>query len=157
MSVCVSVCLSARISPEPHVRSLRFVLVAYVRGSILFRHVDDRPHRLSAGRGAQRGRSVIYDCLVSFESYCPNTDHGRAKLDASARFSRNVTFCCGRRQRRVFLRSSVARCADSVNFDFSFCNDSLNSFVSHRCTVFIVDRSRVVLRRLSEGLLRIVA
>jgi len=44
-----------------------FVHVAYVRGSVLLRHVDDRPHRLSAGRGdgsAQRGRSVIYDCLV---------------------------------------------------------------------------------------------
>jgi len=43
------------------------VHVAYVRGSVLFRHVYDRPHRLSAGRGdgtAQRGRSVIYDCLV---------------------------------------------------------------------------------------------
>jgi len=28
-----------------------FVLVTYVRGSVLLRHVDDRPHRLSAGRG----------------------------------------------------------------------------------------------------------
>ena len=40
---------------------------AYVRGSVLLRRVDDRPHRLSAGRGdvsAQRGRSVIYDCHV---------------------------------------------------------------------------------------------
>jgi len=46
-----------------------FVHVAYVRGSVLLRHVDDRLHRLSAGRGdgsAQRERSVIYDCLVSF-------------------------------------------------------------------------------------------
>ena len=43
------------------------VHVAYVCGSVLLRHVDDRPHRLSAGRGdgsAQRERSVIYDCLV---------------------------------------------------------------------------------------------
>jgi len=64
----VSVCLSARISREPHARSLAlFAHVAYVRGSVLLRHVDDRPHRLSAERGdgsAQRGRSVIYDCLV---------------------------------------------------------------------------------------------
>jgi len=52
MSVCASVCLSARISPEPHARFYKiFVHVAYVRGSILLRHVDDRPHRLSAGRG----------------------------------------------------------------------------------------------------------
>jgi len=46
-----------------------FVHVAYVRGSVL-RHVDDRPHRLSAGRGngrAHRGRSVIYDRLVFFD------------------------------------------------------------------------------------------
>ena len=57
MSVCVSachfvsVCLSARISPEPHARSLPvFVLVACVRGSVLLRHVDDRPHRLLAAR-----------------------------------------------------------------------------------------------------------
>jgi len=46
-----------------------FVHVAYVRGSDLLRHVDDRPHRLSAGRGdesAQSGRSVIYDRLAYF-------------------------------------------------------------------------------------------
>jgi len=64
----VSICLSAMISPEPHARSLPFfVHVAYVRGSVLLRHVDDSPHRQSAGRGdgsVQRGRSVIYDCLV---------------------------------------------------------------------------------------------
>jgi len=44
-----------------------FVHVAYVHGSALLRLVDDRPHRLSAGRGdgtTQRGRSVIYDCLA---------------------------------------------------------------------------------------------
>ena len=66
--VCLYVCLSARISPEPHVRSLLiFVHVAYVRGSVLLRQVDDRPHRLSAGRGdgsAQRRRSLAYNCLV---------------------------------------------------------------------------------------------
>jgi len=52
VSLCASVCLSATISPEPHARSLPiFVHVAYVRGSVLLRHVDDRPHRLWAGRG----------------------------------------------------------------------------------------------------------
>ena len=52
LSVCLSVCLPARISPEPHARSLPnfFVLAAYVRGSVLLRHVYDRPHRLSPGR-----------------------------------------------------------------------------------------------------------
>jgi len=50
--VCLCVCLSARISPESYPRSLPiFVRVAHVRGSVLLRHVDDRPHRLSAGRG----------------------------------------------------------------------------------------------------------
>jgi len=52
-----------------------FAHVAYVRGSVLLRHVYDRPHRLSPGRGflpienalsagkgdgsAQRGRSML--------------------------------------------------------------------------------------------------
>jgi len=48
--VRMSVCLSDSISPEPHARSLpSFVHTAYVRCSVI-RHVDDRPHRLSAGR-----------------------------------------------------------------------------------------------------------
>jgi len=70
VSVCLRVCLSVRgILPEPYnARSLpTFVHVAYVRGSILLRHVDDGPHRLSLKRddgSAERGRTVIYDCLV---------------------------------------------------------------------------------------------
>jgi len=56
MSVCLSVCLcvslhvclSDRISPEPHTRSLRnFVHVAYVRGSVLRQQGDE----ISTGRG----------------------------------------------------------------------------------------------------------
>ena len=49
--VCLCVCLSDRISLEPK-RGLYqiFVHVAHGRVSIL-RHVDDRPHRPSAGRG----------------------------------------------------------------------------------------------------------
>jgi len=44
--VCLSVCLSVRISPEPHVRSLPiFVRVAYARGLVL-RHVGDGPRPL---------------------------------------------------------------------------------------------------------------
>jgi len=89
MSVCVSVCgyvcLSARISPEPHSRSLLnfFMHVAYVRGSVLLRHVYDRrrvvyrregvffliENALSAGKGsgsAQRGRSICYLRLPCF-------------------------------------------------------------------------------------------
>ena len=51
MSVCVSV------SPRGYLRNRKrdiyqiFVHVAYVCGSVIPRHVDDRPHRLSAGRG----------------------------------------------------------------------------------------------------------
>ena len=54
-SVCLCVCLS--ISPEPHgaIFTKFFVCVAYgcgsvLHGSVLPRHVDDRPHRLSSGR-----------------------------------------------------------------------------------------------------------
>jgi len=63
------VCLSPRISPEPHTWSLPifFVQVACVHDSVL-QHVDDRPYHISVGRGdgsAQHRRSVIYDCFVS--------------------------------------------------------------------------------------------
>jgi len=50
--VCLSVCVSARVSPEPPgIFTNFFVHVAYVRGSVLLRCFDDRPHRLSAGMG----------------------------------------------------------------------------------------------------------
>jgi len=70
--VCLCVCLS--VCPRGYLRNHStmfitiFVHLAYVRGSVFLQHVDDRPHRLLAGRGdgsAQRGRSVIYDCLVT--------------------------------------------------------------------------------------------
>ena len=54
MSVCV--CLSVREDISGTTRAIFttiFVHVAYVRGSVLLRHVDDRPHRLSAGRGSR--------------------------------------------------------------------------------------------------------
>jgi len=68
LSVCLSVCCPAGYLRN-HTRDLyQFVVhVAYVRGLVLCRLIDDRPHRLSPGRGdgsAQRGRSVMYDCLV---------------------------------------------------------------------------------------------
>jgi len=67
LSACLSVC--PREYLRNHTRDLYQIFghVAYVRGSVLLRHVDDRPHGLWAGRGdgsAQRGRSVVYDCLV---------------------------------------------------------------------------------------------
>jgi len=56
--VCVSVCLSVRQNISGTTRAIFtkfFVHVAYVRGSVLLWHVDDRPHRLSAGREGVTG------------------------------------------------------------------------------------------------------
>ena len=53
--ICLSVCLS--VCPRGYLRNYMrdlyqfFVHVAYVRGSVLFWHVDSRPHHVSAGRG----------------------------------------------------------------------------------------------------------
>jgi len=52
--VCLCVCLSVREDISGTTRAIFtkfFVHVAYVCGSVLLRHVDDRPHCLSAGRG----------------------------------------------------------------------------------------------------------
>ena len=52
--ISMSICLSVRedISGTKRTIFTKFIVrVAYVRGSVLLRHVDDRPHRLSAGRG----------------------------------------------------------------------------------------------------------
>jgi len=55
MSVGLSVCMS--VCPRGYIRNPRaiftkiFVDVAYVRGSVLLWHADDRPYHLSAGRG----------------------------------------------------------------------------------------------------------
>jgi len=83
MSVCVSVCLSLREDISGTTRDLYqiFVHPACVRGSVLLRHVYDRPHHLSPGRGflplkdalsagkggwecTARAKYAIYDCLV---------------------------------------------------------------------------------------------
>jgi len=51
LSVCLPVCQRGYL--RNHTRDLCqiFMHVAYVRGSVLLRHVYDRPHRLSPGRG----------------------------------------------------------------------------------------------------------
>ena len=70
LSVCLSLCLYVckDISGTTHTIFTKFfVHVAYVCGSVLLRHIGDRPHRLSTGKGdrsAQHWQSVIYDCLV---------------------------------------------------------------------------------------------
>ena len=71
VSVCLYVCLSvhediSRITCAIFTKF--FVHVAYARGSVLLRHVDDKPCRLLAGRddgSAQCRQSVIYNCLVT--------------------------------------------------------------------------------------------
>jgi len=48
--VCLSVCKD--VSGTTHAIFNKFSMhVAYVRGLVFLRHVDDRPHRLLAGRG----------------------------------------------------------------------------------------------------------
>jgi len=51
--VRLSVCFSVREDISGTTRAIftNFVHVAYGRGSVPLWHVDDRPHRLSAGRG----------------------------------------------------------------------------------------------------------
>jgi len=44
--------MTMSLCPEPHARSLpNFVNVARVRGSVILRHDDNRPHRLSPRSG----------------------------------------------------------------------------------------------------------
>jgi len=81
LSVCMSVCLSAMISPEPHAARAIFTKffghIAYVRGSVLLPHVDDWPHRLSAGRGwrectARAKCNLRLPCLFCLMTNCWN-------------------------------------------------------------------------------------
>jgi len=70
--VCVSVCLPARISPEPHARSLSIFLcllpMPVARSSSGMLMIGRIAYRRKCGDGsAQRGRSVIYDCLVGLK------------------------------------------------------------------------------------------
>jgi len=70
LCVCLSVCLSVRQDICRTARAIFskcFVHVACVRGSVLLRYVDDRPHRLSAGRGGKENedRKRLYNTLSS--------------------------------------------------------------------------------------------
>ena len=90
LSVCVSVCLSVRKDTSRTARAIFtkfFVNVAYVRGSVFFQYIYDRPHRLSRlspGRGfllqlkwiigqerrAQRRRSMLSTIVLFSECQC---------------------------------------------------------------------------------------
>ena len=70
MSVCLCVCLSARLSTEPHAQSLpnflRMLPISVARsssGMLMIGRIAYRRER--SDRSTQRRRSVIYDCLVS--------------------------------------------------------------------------------------------
>ena len=75
-----SVCLSARISPKPHVRSLPSFLVhdAYDRGLVLLRRGDEIPR----GKGNFGGFFPTHN-----ELYGPNSDMNFAMKD---RFGLNL-------------------------------------------------------------------
>ena len=73
------VCLSVRedISGTTCAIFTIFMRVAYVRGSVVLRHIDDRPHRLSAGNGVTGVQCEVQcvtpakcnlriDCLVHY-------------------------------------------------------------------------------------------
>jgi len=83
VSVCVSVCLS--VCPWGylwnHTRDLYqiFVHVAYVRGSVLHRHVDDRPHRLPAGRG-WRECTTRAKCNLQLPCFTANTKYASVDI-----------------------------------------------------------------------------
>jgi len=71
--VCLSVCLCVLSSVHEDTSRttctifIKFFCACCLCPGLVLWHIDDRLHRLSLGRGdgsAQRGRSVIYDCLV---------------------------------------------------------------------------------------------
>jgi len=67
--VCLCVCLSARISPEPRARSLPNLLCMFpmsvAQSSSGMLTTGRITYRRGGGDGsAQRGRSLIYDCHV---------------------------------------------------------------------------------------------
>jgi len=62
MSMFVSVSVCEDISGTTRALYTKlFVYVAYVRGSVLVQYVDDRLHRLSAGRG-RREWTALANC-----------------------------------------------------------------------------------------------
>jgi len=67
--VCLCVCLSARISPEPHARSLLifFCACCYGRGSVLLWQGDEIPR----GRGSFRGFLPRWQCIVQHSNWDP--------------------------------------------------------------------------------------
>ena len=105
LSVCVSacewvmsVCLSARIPPESHARSLPiFVHAAYDRGSVLLRQGDEIPKE----RGCFRNFPPQWQCIVmrspQITSISSRADHSvaaRDRWDCTARAKCNLRLPC---------------------------------------------------------------
>jgi len=82
--VCLCVWLSDRISPEPHARILPIFCaccLAVARSSSGTLMIGRIAYRREGGNGsAQRGRSVIYDCLV-FSEFDTTYTHVTAQID----------------------------------------------------------------------------
>jgi len=101
LSVCLSVCLSVREDISGTTRAIftkYFAHVAYVRGSVLRRHVDDRPHRPSAGRGDGTKCNLRLPCWYWYAS----SRKRRPKL-YSIRYWYNQYFLESKRCRNAFL------------------------------------------------------
>jgi len=87
--VCLCVCLFVPgISPEPHARPVPFLCMfpmSVVRSSCGMLMISRIAYRREWGDGsAQRGRSVIYDCLV----FVSNSEYSRYDLNVM------LLYCC---------------------------------------------------------------
>jgi len=110
MSVCLSVWLSARISPEPHVRSTNSsVHVAFGRGSVLFRH----GYVIPRGRGSFGDFPPIDNCKA-FAAKWISTEKGMIGVhSAGEMWSRIALFtllCCHLRWNEGFQMTLTVRC-----------------------------------------------
>jgi len=107
----MSVCLSARIGYlQNHTRDLYqvFVRVAYVRGSVLLRHVYDRPHRLSP----ERGFLPHWKCIIGRERGDVSAQCGRSMLSTIPCFhlyfkTIHVLVHCKSKSSKYFTRYGV--------------------------------------------------
>jgi len=119
-SVYLSVCLSDRKSPEPHARSLPIFCMlpmSVARSSSGMLTLDRIAYRREGGDvSAQRGRSVIYDCLVFFSTHCvcqhsvmKETTHVVTNLVIC---SKKVVYMCGADVKAAQLSASASRQPD---------------------------------------------
>jgi len=129
MSVCVSVCLSVREDIPGTTRAIftKFLYtLPYVRGSVLLRHVDDRPHRLSTGRGdgsAQRSAHPPLTNMLCTSGFVDDMFSNNGQNTDTGFESESVTSELFAVSRQVALlncvpgaKSAIADCLVSVCF-----------------------------------------